>query len=657
MGVAHGTSQANPTPAQSTPLTVILHPGQYLCSTSGSSADLHCTIRTTNTPPHVAHTLSAMYKCTVRDAYRVGSEYVPGMGVSEYEMKPLSPVRLQVVDSLAQYMTPCALHTHGCIGHMVKWRGVTLPPSSLVVLEPTPNELGCAIQALFDTEDRAAYHEALKVILNGKRGLFRDGCMSGKVVGSLRTVIVPAPGVPRGSLYLPRAACDKMTYPGIMSGSNVVQRMQIREGQWVIAVRPPTLYYSSIRPYRVCMWDKDVIGLPIDHCSDIHGDFDGDEMQVYPVCWQASLRECEGWVDAAVKPPLHTHTGPMVDVIGHEGFMTGSDAVMGDWCRHTTRPLHHAPPHLTPAEIAMGTKAAQWNRYCITRRTQYDPEAMYRQSVEGMTSVMLQQLPQGEIGGITRVAKVSASEVITTAHGLRWGNEHMQVRGHTLDALPGVTGLAKVCARIQQRALDAHRGVAQGGVNVAGILLDGNGLHHALSLVRGVDHAIVSHSGCVQVIDAGGGLVVLFTVGVGVLRMIPTGTVVGSTNTTLVQRVGHANRVGVAATGVNVVNKLLHLNLTEHECMALGWVISRSPTRTYPFASISPTDESLGGLTRLVGTYCTNENVPVPFTGRVCDSMGAAITFRNACLIRSRTHRDGGHEYGCINPPPEGGDA
>lgn len=130
-------------------------------------------------------------------------------------LQKVDRVNLRKVRNLDEYMQPCTMHEPGCTNHeCVSVHGAILPPSSLVVIEPVPNTLGAAIINLFISGDVEVYSTALRAILNGKDGLFREGCMGGKVMGSIRSVIVPAVGVGRGVLYLPRQMYGAIRYPG-----------------------------------------------------------------------------------------------------------------------------------------------------------------------------------------------------------------------------------------------------------------------------------------------------------------------------------------------------------------------------------------------------------------------------------------------------------
>lgn len=45
----------------------------------------------------------------------------------------------------------------------------------------------------------------------------------------------------------------------------------------------------------VRLWDRECIGLSPYNCKDFNADFDGDEVQVYPLGEARSLAECSRW--------------------------------------------------------------------------------------------------------------------------------------------------------------------------------------------------------------------------------------------------------------------------------------------------------------------------------------------------------------------------
>ena len=84
-------------------------------------------------------------------------------------------------------------------------------------------------------------------------------------------------------------------------------------GLLVILVRPPSLGHSNVQRFKVRIWDKPCLGLYPGHCSEYHGDFDGDEMQMYHLSSEDSIAECEAWApvgrDPFLEPTSRTLSG------------------------------------------------------------------------------------------------------------------------------------------------------------------------------------------------------------------------------------------------------------------------------------------------------------------------------------------------------------
>ncbi len=158
--------------------------------------------------------------------------------------------------------------------------------------------------------------------VGGKKGRLRNTMQAVRILGYLRTVIVPRADLPIGWILIPEAArqfltssntVTDLTLPDIMErtraaivgGHNVycvrsdgrpfmfsgksairlhvgdVVHLPAREGDYVLFNRQPTLSDASMMAQRIRFWDKKVIGLSYIMCLPYAADFDGDEMNVY----------------------------------------------------------------------------------------------------------------------------------------------------------------------------------------------------------------------------------------------------------------------------------------------------------------------------------------------------------------------------------------
>lgn len=122
------------------------------------------------------------------------------------------------------------------------------------------------------------------------------------VNGSARLIIVPQCDYGSGHVAVPRSIAESMVIPAASldphSGeySYSITERRLKAGDWVILVRPPSLTHNSVQPMRVVIWEEPTLGISHDDVSMFHGDFDGDEMHIYPVYRPESIRECESWM-------------------------------------------------------------------------------------------------------------------------------------------------------------------------------------------------------------------------------------------------------------------------------------------------------------------------------------------------------------------------
>jgi hypothetical protein len=119
------------------------------------------------------HLRSITYRCTDSRICALGDTY-PGAAtranvmVGEMDMGDLTHAR-----TLQKYRGVCK-HGSRSIGHKVlSPHGVVLPPNTLAMFEPTPNQLSSAILDFFTDGNMEQYMSTIKSMLNGKYRLFR----------------------------------------------------------------------------------------------------------------------------------------------------------------------------------------------------------------------------------------------------------------------------------------------------------------------------------------------------------------------------------------------------------------------------------------------------------------------------------------------------
>ena len=78
----------------------------------------------------------------------------------------------------------------------------------------------------------------------------------------------------------PRRPVDR-----IIEGSISTEYRALQDGDVVLVICPPTLWEASAQIMRVALWNDTAIGLYPGNCAYYNADFDGDEIQIYPVTY------------------------------------------------------------------------------------------------------------------------------------------------------------------------------------------------------------------------------------------------------------------------------------------------------------------------------------------------------------------------------------
>lgn len=188
----------------------------------------------------------------------------------------------------------------------------------------------------------------------------------------------------------------------------------LREGDTVIVNRPPSLWQGSCEPMIVLLWDRECIGLSPHNCADFNADFDGDEVQVYPVSELDSKEECKSWAILTedrlglegikgLIPHYHSH---------HPDFQATN------YIRHSTYTMAEICGRQTLTALDTRSRMKQECVYMCARMDtggmasegETNLEAFYRLSIEGIVDIMTQQLSQGEIGRVTRAARLACAQ-------------------------------------------------------------------------------------------------------------------------------------------------------------------------------------------------------------------------------------------------------
>ncbi|KNZ50834.1 putative dna-directed rna polymerase subunit beta protein, partial [Puccinia sorghi] len=232
---------------------------------------------------------------------------------SKYAIRDIEgPVPSVSITNIADYETGCREHKD-CYGHIsVTPTGVKLVPGSLARRTTENrnlfNEAGKAALERTGKHATVRYQDFIRGIMLGKRGHIRGSMVSSPIEGSARLVIAPSWGLNYQEVSVPLSLAKNFKVISCTddAGSSLLRYREVpmKDGDWVILVRPPSLGHSNVQPFRVRIWDKPCLGLYPGHCSEYHGDFDGDEMQMYHVSSEDSVVECENWAPVGRDPFL-----------------------------------------------------------------------------------------------------------------------------------------------------------------------------------------------------------------------------------------------------------------------------------------------------------------------------------------------------------------
>lgn len=403
-----------------------------------------------------------------------------------------SYIPTQPVETYQDYVAGCKEHER-CLGHFcVTPRGSILLPQRLAsTLGVMSNDYAKMAEQLFirDTPSQEmAYREKLKSLMLGKSGKMRGDMPSGPVDSSARMVIslswhleemslrerqlgndVTYFAVPRmvaKNMRVLRIPTDDTT--GLAVGNYIED--SLKEGDWIIVVRPPSLWAGNVQPMKVVLWDHECFGLSPSKADEYHADHDGDEMQIYFIGEAESIEECKLWKSlGSNKFELCINNSKFP-----QSAYSGEESIMKHFMVHSTMSVKELLDGTPMPEIAKVArmKEAMANMFVDRLR---NPEKTFqsfqRESIRGIKDVMAQQLNQGYLGDMSRQARLAASCIQYRGGGtfhIRVGSETIRsvctdikdIVNDTRFPLGGnscVRAVSELCAKAQQAALDSHR--------------------------------------------------------------------------------------------------------------------------------------------------------------------------------------------------------
>lgn len=381
-------------------------------------------------------------------------------------------VRSVEVSGIGQYESSCRFH-RGCFGHMCHTKdGIVLAPHSMSMRSSDiATEYHRAAKFAFDNK-RDEYTDAIKRTNYTKNGTMRS-VMSTPVAGSCRLIATPQWEFGRHCIAISKNLASRMrvcrkVYDSDGNQEAAYVETELKENDWVIVVRPPSLHFGNTQPMRVRFWRHDCAGIHPESFSVFHGDFDGDEIQIYPVYSLESIAECESWDQIPL--PAFVECRNLYN--NDRGLMSLKGSLQMPECSHDEAHFLSYTT-LSAVEIMKGGYDLAYGKYTRNkpehikgmgqRFNNKDTESSFvDESIRGMGDVSRQQLSQGVLGDMTRVAKIAASCFHRPKEGSLWvvtrdGVEALSTDNVIDSGVPSVRAMASLCAVAQQAALDSHR--------------------------------------------------------------------------------------------------------------------------------------------------------------------------------------------------------
>lgn len=376
-------------------------------------------------------------------------------------------IRTIEIESIDDYESECKIHqrTDRCMGHIGQTKhGVYLPSQSLAIHNHTiSNDIysAAAIALVADTKyNRDEYRRRLLNSMKRKTGRMRKGILNCHVDGSLRMVISPQYDYAENVVCVPKYLKGIWVVTRYVKEEGRYREIAVKDKDSAIAVRPPSLSAKSVQPIVLEFWDSTCLGINPELLKSFEGDYDGDEMHLFPVYSDDAIEECRHWVNTPNPTMLKAKK------IFKESNMPHKDESPGGWMVHTTMSWNEIKdryPQPLMAEQArtrsehLGGMADRYENREMTSITFVD------ESIRGMEDINRQQLSQPIVGDMSRIARIAASNVVQSTNGM-FGvySSAGFVPVHSTDMDEGagnaaVRGISTLCASAQQVALNSHR--------------------------------------------------------------------------------------------------------------------------------------------------------------------------------------------------------
>ena len=419
------------------------------------------------------------------------------------------------VSSYQEYAAGCSLHNNRCLGHFcVTPRGTILLPQKLVsTLGIMSNQYAKMAEDIFKRDSanqEQEYRQKLRSLMLGKSGKMRGDMAGGTVDGSMRIVLSLCWEIPPNHLAVPRKLASNMRVLRVSKDPSTgiplayyiedhvreeeceivntkdstgrisaIEKVNF-EGDYHMGVRPPSLWAGNDQPQKIVLWNHECLGISPSNAEEYHADHDGDEFQSYHLTESKSLEQCKLWkqlnedkFEKAVRNlplPDSCYGVPkdkrdkFFDYLGlRERYMV-----------HSTLSIRELQDGVKLPAIAKSSRMKDSMADMLAHRLRNPNkvwEDIYDESIRGIKDIMAQRLNQGDLGDMSRQAKLAASCVKYKGQGrfeIKISNGTVSVFDPMLENVdhdiqyplggnPCIRAVSAICQVAQQAALDSHR--------------------------------------------------------------------------------------------------------------------------------------------------------------------------------------------------------
>lgn len=465
-------------------------------------------------------------------------------------------IPVQQVDSYQEYAAGCNIHDNKCFGHFcVTPRGTILLPQKLVsTLGIMSNQYAKMAENIFKRDSPSQeeeYRKNLRSLMLGKGGKMRGDMAGGTVDGSMRIVLSLCWQIPSNHLAVPKKLASNMRVLKISKDSEtgipyayytedhvrekestiinelskdgkITAREEVSyEGDYHMGVRPPSLWAGNDQPQKIVLWDHECLGISPSNADEYHADHDGDEFQSYNLTDSESIQQCKDWkplsedkFEKAVRSlPLPDNCYKVKqmkderrsDYIIRRKQYHNYLSLREKFMVHSTLSIKELQDGVKMPAIAKAARMKDAMADMLAQRLR-SPSAVwedaYSESIRGIKDIMAQRLNQGDLGDMSRQAKLAASCVKYKGQGrfeIKTSNASISIYDpalkdvdydvqYPLGGNPCMRAVSAICQVAQQAALDSHRVSQEVSSN----------LDLVNNLIRGGDESLVIFQGIIN---------------------------------------------------------------------------------------------------------------------------------------------------------------